>query len=55
MQEERKFVIQGIFIAIGIVFLIRLFYLQVLDGSYKYAADNNVSTSMQQTTTSSKS
>jgi penicillin-binding protein 2 len=42
MQEERKFVIQGIFIAIGIVFLIRLFYLQVLDGSYKYAADNNV-------------
>jgi penicillin-binding protein 2 len=42
MKEERKFVIQGIFIAIGAIFLIRLFYLQVIDDSYKYAADNNV-------------
>ncbi len=42
MQEERKFVVQGIFIAVGLVFLLRLFYLQVIDDSYKYAADNNV-------------
>ncbi len=42
MQEEKKYVIQGIFIAVGLVFLLRLFYLQVIDDNYKYAADNNV-------------
>ncbi|CAA9256097.1 MAG: Peptidoglycan D,D-transpeptidase MrdA [uncultured Cytophagales bacterium] len=42
MQEERKFVVQGVFLAVGLIFLLRLFYLQVIDDSYKYAADNNV-------------
>lgn len=39
--ESRKYVIQAIFIAIGAVYLIKLFYIQVLDDSYKTAADNN--------------
>ncbi|AKQ46507.1 peptidoglycan glycosyltransferase [Rufibacter radiotolerans] len=39
--EGRKYVIQAIFIAIGAVYLIKLFYLQVLDDSYKTAAENN--------------
>src|SRR5690606_4908096 len=39
---ERKYVILGIFIAIAILILIRLFDLQVLDDSYRLSADNNV-------------
>ncbi|MBA9078122.1 MULTISPECIES: penicillin-binding protein 2 [Rufibacter] len=39
--EGRKYVIQAIFIAIGAVYLIKLFFIQVLDDSYKTAADNN--------------
>ncbi|WP_210463443.1 penicillin-binding protein 2 [Rufibacter roseolus] len=39
--ESRKYVIQAIFIAIGAVYLIKLFYIQVLDDSYKTAAESN--------------
>ncbi|MFC6997357.1 penicillin-binding protein 2 [Rufibacter roseus] len=39
--EDRKYVIQAIFIAIGAVYLIKLFFIQVLDDSYKTAAENN--------------
>ncbi|MBC3540331.1 penicillin-binding protein 2 [Rufibacter sediminis] len=39
--EGRKYVIQAIFIAIGAVYLIKLFYIQVLDDSYKTAAETN--------------
>jgi penicillin-binding protein 2 len=40
--EERRYVISGIFLFVGIVFLIRLFYVQVIDTHYKLDADNNV-------------
>jgi penicillin-binding protein 2 len=39
--EGRKFVVQGIFLAVALLFAGRLFYIQVLDGSYKLAADRN--------------
>ncbi|MCX2738340.1 penicillin-binding protein 2 [Pontibacter anaerobius] len=39
--ENRKYVIQGIFLMVGIVFAIRLFYIQVVDSSYKQAAETN--------------
>ena len=39
---QRRFVIQGIFIAIALVLLLRLFYIQVIDKSYFLSANNNV-------------
>ncbi|MDJ1491494.1 penicillin-binding protein 2 [Cytophagaceae bacterium DM2B3-1] len=41
MKDSRRFVIQGIFILVGIVYLVRLFYLQVVDDNYKSQADDN--------------
>ena len=38
---NRKLLVMGVFIAIGVVYLIRLFSLQVLDKHYKQLADNN--------------
>ena len=38
----RKFVVQGIFIAVAIILLARLFYIQVIDKSYFLSANNNV-------------
>jgi penicillin-binding protein 2 len=38
----RKIVIISIFIIVGIIFTIRLFYLQVIDDSYILSAENNV-------------
>lgn len=38
----RRYIIQGIFIAISIILLSRLFYIQVIDDKYKLSADNNV-------------
>ena len=40
--ESRRFTIGGIFLAIGLIFIIRLFYVQVIDDHYKLDADNNV-------------
>jgi penicillin-binding protein 2 len=40
--ESRRFVISAIFLSIGLIFLIRLFYIQVIDSHYKLDADNNV-------------
>lgn len=40
--KSRKYIIQAIFIVIGIVYLIRLFFLQVIDNDYKLSAQNNV-------------
>lgn len=40
--EERKFIILGIFIVIAVIYLIRLFYIQVIDDKYKLDANNNV-------------
>ncbi|MFD2246358.1 penicillin-binding protein 2 [Pontibacter ruber] len=39
--ENRKYIIQVIFLIVGIVFIVRLFYIQVLDSSYKQAAETN--------------
>ena len=38
---SRRLLIMGIFIAVGLVYIIRLFSLQVLDKKYKALADNN--------------
>jgi penicillin-binding protein 2 len=39
--EGRRYVVMAIFILVGALFAGRLFYLQVLDDSYKAAADRN--------------
>lgn len=39
---ERKYIIQGIFIAVAIIIAARLFYLQLIDESYLLSANNNV-------------
>ncbi|WP_207428280.1 penicillin-binding protein 2 [Pedobacter sp. SYSU D00535] len=39
---QRRFVIQGIFIVVALVLLLRLFYIQVIDKSYFLSANNNV-------------
>jgi penicillin-binding protein 2 len=41
VDEIRKMLIRAFVILIGIIFLARLLYIQVLDDSYKMAADNN--------------
>ncbi|WP_257656890.1 penicillin-binding protein 2 [Parapedobacter lycopersici] len=38
----RKYIIQGIFIAVAIIIAARLFYLQLVDNSYLLSANNNV-------------
>ena len=39
--SSRKILILGIFIAIGVLYIVRLFSLQVIDKHYKQLADNN--------------
>ena len=39
---NRRYIIQGIFISVAILLLIKLFYIQVIDDKYKLSADNNV-------------
>src|SRR5215510_4445857 len=39
---ERRFIVTVIFLAVGVIFLLRLFYIQVIDQSYKLSANNNV-------------
>ncbi len=38
--KPRAYIIQGMIVAIFIVFIIRLFYLQIIDGTYKQIADD---------------
>ncbi|KAA3644474.1 MAG: penicillin-binding protein 2 [Bacteroidetes bacterium] len=40
--ESRKYIIGIIFLSVGIIFSIRLFYVQVIDNHYKSDANNNV-------------
>ncbi|QHT68621.1 penicillin-binding protein 2 [Rhodocytophaga rosea] len=42
MKEGRQYVVQGIFIAVGLVFLARLFFLQVVADDYSSKAEKNV-------------
>ncbi|GHU83930.1 penicillin-binding protein 2 [Bacteroidia bacterium] len=39
--ENRRYVLSGAVIAVAIIFIIRLFYLQVIDNEYKTRADSN--------------
>ena len=41
-MENRRYVVQGIFILIGLIFLIKLFALQVADKSYSFKAERNI-------------
>src|SRR5208283_3532117 len=38
----RKYVINTSILSIGLIFIFRLFYMQVIDDSYKISADSNV-------------
>ncbi|MEI6815011.1 MAG: penicillin-binding protein 2 [Bacteroidota bacterium] len=38
---NRKLIIIGIFLVVGLAFLSRLFYIQIIDKSYKLSAENN--------------
>jgi penicillin-binding protein 2 len=38
----RQWVISGIFVAIAVIFILRLFYVQVINDDYKMSAQNNV-------------
>jgi len=40
-NTNRKYVIQGIFIFLTVIFIVRLFFLQVVNSSYKISAENN--------------
>jgi penicillin-binding protein 2 len=42
MIESRKYIIQIVIVLIGVIFLIQLFSIQVVDKSYRDAADNNI-------------
>ena len=39
--SNRKLLVMGVFITVGVVFLIKLFSLQVVDKHYKQLAENN--------------
>src|SRR5215216_1559561 len=41
MNEGRKEIIQIAFVVVGIIFLIKLFFIQVVDRKYKDMADSN--------------
>ena len=41
MNEGRKEILQIVFVLIGIVFLVKLFFIQVVDSKYKDLADSN--------------
>ncbi len=42
MKENRKYTVQIVFILVGIVYLAKLFAIQITDDSYKLAAEDNV-------------
>ncbi len=42
MKENRKYIVQGIIVITALIFLIKLFFIQVLDPNYQLAAENNI-------------
>ncbi|MCX6235174.1 MAG: penicillin-binding protein 2 [Bacteroidetes bacterium] len=42
IYSERKYVVIGIFLAVGFIFIAKLFYLQIINKSYLLSAQNNV-------------
>ena len=41
MRDGRKLVIQAIFILVGLIFIVRLFFIQVIEDKYKQEAEKN--------------
>ena len=41
MNEGRREIIQVVFVLVAVVFLIKLFFIQVIDSRYKQLADSN--------------
>ena len=41
MNEGRREIIQLVFVLVGLIFLIKLFFIQVLDSKYAELADSN--------------
>src|SRR5665213_1792288 len=41
VSSNRKYIVIGTFLVVGLAFLCRLFYIQVVDDSYKLLANNN--------------
>ena len=39
--KGRQKIIQGIFITVIVIFLMKLFYIQIINSRYKYSARNN--------------
>jgi len=42
ITTDKKYIISGIIILVFIVIVVKLFYIQVVDSSYKFSANNNV-------------
>ena len=40
--SSRKYMVMGMFILVALIYIIRLFYLQVIDNQYKLSAENIV-------------
>ncbi|MDD3876860.1 MAG: penicillin-binding protein 2 [Bacteroidales bacterium] len=40
--NERRFVIKIMFLVVGAIFILRLFFIQIIETKYKFSADNNV-------------
>lgn len=39
--SQRKYIIGGLIVFVVLIYIVRLFYMQVIDDSYKYSAQNN--------------
>ena len=42
MNEGRRYIVQGFIFIVAMIFLVKLFFIQVLDSSYRLAAENNI-------------
>jgi penicillin-binding protein 2 len=42
MEESRKYLVQIVFVLVGIIYLAKLFHLQVMDPTYKSKAEDNI-------------
>src|SRR3989339_847705 len=40
-NSNRKYLIGGIVLAVAVIFMLRLFYIQVIDKSYQLSSNNN--------------
>ena len=41
MNDNKKYIVQFVFILVAFIFLVKLFHLQVIDSKYKLAAKDN--------------